>query len=59
MVLCIYRLVPWVRFSVWMKIPYIIKCVCSLLQSERKGNFKTGWVKADDTSGCVIGMSMM
>jgi len=41
MVLCIYRLVPWVRFSVWMKIPYIIKCVCSLLQSERKGNFKT------------------
>lgn len=42
-----------------MKIPYIIKYVCSLLGSERKGNFKTGWVKADDTSGCVMGMSMM
>ena len=42
-----------------MKIPYIIKYVCSLLASDRKGNFKIGWVKADDTSGCVMGMNMM
>lgn len=59
MVICIYWLVLYVRFAIWMKIQYIIKYVCSLLGFERKGKFKTGWVKAADTCICVMGVSMM